>query len=56
MIGGLTVTEKSEIRSGIPLLMHLPLIGRFFRSRMESSVERDLVIMVTPTIVRPGSP
>jgi len=56
VIGGLTVTEKSEIRSGIPLLMHLPLVGRFFRSRMESSVERDLVIMVTPTIVRPGSP
>lgn len=56
VIGGLTVTEKSEIRSGIPLLMHLPLIGRFFRSRMESSVERDLVIMVTPTIVRPGPP
>lgn len=56
VIGGLTVTEKSEIRSGIPLLMHLPLIGRFFRSRVESSVERDLVIMVTPTIVRPGPP
>ena len=56
VIGGLTVTEKSEIRSGVPLLMHLPLIGRFFRSRMESSVERDLVIMVTPTIVRPGPP
>lgn len=56
VIGGLTVTEKSEVISGIPLLMHLPLIGRLFRSRAESSVERDLVIMVTPTIVRPVSP
>ena len=55
VIGGLTVGEKGEIRSGIPLLMRLPLIGRFFRSRTESSVQRDLVIMVTPTIVPPAS-
>lgn len=56
VIGGLTVTEKGEVRSGIPLLMHLPLVGWLFRSRTESSVHRDLVIMVTPTIVGPRSP
>lgn len=55
VIGGLTVSERGEVRSGIPLLMHLPLIGRLFRSRTESSVRRDLMIMVTPTIVRPAS-
>ena len=55
VIGGLTVTESVEVRSGIPILMDLPLIGRLFRSRMESSVQRDLLIMVTPTIVRPAS-
>ena len=56
VIGGLTVTEKAEVRSGIPLLMHLPLIGRLFQTRRESSVQRDLLIMVTPTIVRAESP
>ncbi len=56
VIGGLTVTEKGEVRSGIPLLMHLPLVGRLFRSRTETSVQRDLVIMVTPTIVPLRSP
>ncbi len=55
VIGGLTVTEKVEVRSGIPLLMHLPLIGRLFQTRRESSVQRDLLIMVTPTIVRAES-
>ena len=55
VIGGLTVTEKVEVRSGIPLLMHLPLIGRLFQTRRESSVRRDLLIMVTPTIVRAES-
>ena len=56
VIGGLTVNEKAEVRSGIPLLMHLPLIGRFFRTRRESAVQRDLLILVTPTIVRSGPP
>lgn len=55
VIGGLTVSERGEVRSGIPVLMRLPLLGRLFRSRTESSVRRDLVIMVTPTIVRPAS-
>ncbi len=56
VIGGLTVTEKMEVRTGIPLLMRLPLLGRFFRTRRETSVQRDLLIMVTPTIVRAESP
>ena len=56
VIGGLTVAEVGEVRSGIPLLMDLPLIGWLFRSQRESSVQRDLLIMVTPTIVGPASP
>lgn len=56
VIGGLTVAESAEVKSGIPLLMDLPLIGRLFRTHRTSSVQRDLLIMVTPTIVVPASP
>ena len=56
VIGGLTVDETGEVRSGIPLLMDLPLVGRIFRTTRESSVQRDLLILVTPTIVRAASP
>ncbi len=56
VIGGLTVREAADVRSGIPLLMDLPLVGRLFRSYRESSVQRDLLIMVTPTIVGSASP
>lgn len=56
VIGGLTVTEAGEVRSGIPLLMDLPLVGRLFATRRKSSVQRDLLIMVTPRIVRGASP
>jgi type IV pilus assembly protein PilQ len=52
VIGGLTVTEKEEVRSGIPLLMDLPLIGRLFQTRRENQIQRDLIILVTPHIVR----
>lgn len=51
---GLTVTETNELRSGIPLLMDVPIIGRLFRVTRESTIQRDLMILVTPTIVRGG--
>jgi type IV pilus assembly protein PilQ len=52
VIAGLTVTETSEVRSGIPLLMDVPIIGPLFRVTRESTIQRDLMILVTPTIVR----
>jgi type IV pilus assembly protein PilQ len=52
VIGGLTVTDNSEVRAGIPMLMDLPLIGRLFRVTRKSNAQRDLIILVTPHIVR----
>jgi len=51
VIAGLTVTETSEVRSGIPLLMDIPIIGSLFRVTRNSTIQRDLMILVTPTIV-----
>ena len=56
VIGGLTVTETNEVLSGIPVLMDIPLIGRMFRNRSQSSIQRDLLIVVTPKIVPSASP
>jgi len=52
VIGGLTVTEIEEVRSGIPVLMRLPVVGRFFRTTTESRTQQDLIILVTPEITR----
>ncbi|GMV07122.1 MAG: hypothetical protein AMXMBFR53_33970 [Gemmatimonadota bacterium] len=52
VIAGLTQSERTEFRSGIPLLMDLPVIGRLFRVNREQLVQRDLIILVTPHIVR----
>ncbi|HUE95328.1 MAG TPA: type II and III secretion system protein, partial [Longimicrobiaceae bacterium] len=51
VIGGLTVTEVSHTRAGIPFLMDLPVIGALFRTTREREQKRDLLIMVTPRIV-----
>ncbi|HET8656392.1 MAG TPA: secretin N-terminal domain-containing protein [Longimicrobiaceae bacterium] len=51
VIGGLTDTEITNSRSGIPFLMDLPVIGRLFRTDKKSESKRDLLIMVTPHII-----
>lgn len=50
VIGGLTVTEEIESRSGIPLLMRIPVVGALFRVDRRHRIQRDLVILVTPYI------
>lgn len=52
VIGGLTVTEKSRVLTGIPLLMDVPLLGALFRNTRNEEKKRDLLIMVTPHIIR----
>ncbi|CAN5158262.1 hypothetical protein BH20GEM2_BH20GEM2_04740 [soil metagenome] len=51
VIGGLTVTEVTQTRAGIPILMDLPIIGALFRTTRSREQKRDLLIMVTPHIV-----
>ncbi|MBW3572736.1 MAG: hypothetical protein KY467_16700, partial [Gemmatimonadetes bacterium] len=55
VIGGLTVTRVEETRSGIPFLMDLPLLGGLFRVTRRSESKQDLLILVTPHIVREPS-
>ena len=56
VIGGLTIIEKTKVRAGIPFLMDLPVLGSLFRQTSDRENKRDLLIMVTPHIVREGNP
>jgi type IV pilus assembly protein PilQ len=51
VIGGLTVTDVTVSKSGIPFLVDLPIIGRLFGYRTSKEQRRDLLILVTPHIV-----
>jgi type IV pilus assembly protein PilQ len=52
VIGGLTQNERNEVRTGIPVLMDLPFVGALFRVRRYQETQQDLIILVTPHIVR----
>ena len=56
VIGGLTIIEKTKVRAGIPFLMDIPVLGALFRNTSDRENKRDLLIMVTPHIVREGTP
>ncbi len=54
VIGGLTVTQVTVSKVGIPVLVELPLIGKLFGSTRTQEEKRDLLILVTPHIIDEG--
>jgi type IV pilus assembly protein PilQ len=54
VIGGLTQTSVTLSRTGIPILVDLPLIGRLFGVTNRNETKRDLLILITPHIVDEG--
>lgn len=55
-IGGLINSEDAKIVSKIPLLGDLPIIGRFFRHTSNTRDKRELIILITPTLVADDTP
>ena len=54
VIGGLTQTSVRVTKSGIPLLVDLPFIGRLFGYTTRQEQRRDLLILITPHIIDDG--
>ncbi|MHB1096816.1 MAG: AMIN domain-containing protein [Gemmatimonadaceae bacterium] len=54
VIGGLTQTQISKNRTGIPILSSLPLIGRLFSETDTIERKQDLLILITPHILDDG--
>ena len=52
VIAGLVTTEEVEVRSKVPVLWRIPIIGKRWFSHNEISEKKtDLIIQVKPTIV-----
>lgn len=56
VISGLFNDERERVRTGVPLLMRIPLLGALFSSTRWQRSETELLIVVTPTIVDPNRP
>jgi len=56
MIAGLLDNTSQNLGSSVPLLSKLPIIGPFFKSKSESASRTELLVMITPHLVRPLEP
>lgn len=54
VMGGLTKTDVTVNKSGIPILMDLPIIGRLFAHTSRQEQKQDLLILITPHIIDEG--
>ena len=50
-IGGLIRRSLDQNREGVPVLGDLPLVGRVFSNKSDSSTNTETVVMITPYIV-----
>ncbi len=54
-IGGLVRERESERKTGVPILMHTPLLGNLFRRSVTSSTQSELLVLIRPhVILAPG--
>ena len=53
-LGGLIRKSKSEVRSAVPFLGSVPVIGRLFSYTSEEEEENELAIFITPHVVKAG--
>jgi len=56
VVGGLIRTQRTIEETRIPILASIPGLGRLFRYDKEDLVKENLVIMITPTILKEEGP
>jgi general secretion pathway protein D len=54
VLGGLIRDKKMRTKSGVPLLQDIPLLGGLFRSTGEEAKRTELIVMLTPRVIRTG--
>jgi Flp pilus assembly secretin CpaC len=56
IISGLFTGEESNVRTGVPFLKDIPILGLLFSSTRFQRAESELVVIVTPVVVDPLRP
>ena len=51
VIGGIFVENQAEGVTGVPWLMHIPLLGQLFKSTAIQTTKDELLIFITPRIL-----
>jgi pilus assembly protein CpaC len=53
VMAGMIQNQSKQVVNGVPGLMNMPILGQLFRSRDFQRNETELMIMVTPYLVKP---
>ena len=53
-VGGLTLDQQQTTHTKIPILGDIPLFGKLFRTTTKNNEKTDLVVFITPHILRPS--
>jgi pilus assembly protein CpaC len=56
IISGMFTGEDENVRTGIPLLMNIPILGQLFSSTRFQRNESELLVVVTPVVIDPLQP
>ena len=54
VIGGLVRKDHSLSTSGVPILKDIPILGALFRNKVKRNSSEEILIFVTPHIIRPN--
>jgi type IV pilus assembly protein PilQ len=54
VLGGILETERRESDKKVPFLGDMPYLGRLFKTTSKTNNKDELLIFVTPKIVREG--
>jgi type IV pilus assembly protein PilQ len=52
VIGGVFIDDQSNRVTGVPFLSRVPIIGWLFKNKVETVTKNELLIFLTPTIVK----
>jgi type IV pilus assembly protein PilQ len=52
VLGGIYTIEKAQRQSRVPYLHRIPVIGNMFKSNEITDARKELLVFVTPRIVR----
>jgi type IV pilus assembly protein PilQ len=55
VLGGILDTVRSKSANKVPFLADIPILGYFFRSTIDINNKTELLIFITPKILREGS-
>jgi len=51
LIGGLITKGEEDVRTGIPLIQEIPILGWLFKGKRKKKIDKQLLIFITPTLI-----